>query len=154
MIFRMFNLFIVALTTATVFLSGDLYSKASEPDLLSEEEWPVTCEDATDWLVDNLDDESKAFVRSTAQEDLIRFHHGWGTGIRNNFGLWRGNSKLIASCLGLDDDAQNNSDSYPFAADDVSMIIIERTWKRLNEDSLPSVTGVEHSDVSNDSLAY
>jgi len=36
-------------------------------------------------------------VRSTKKRDLILLHHGWGTGIRNSLGLWRGNERVLAS---------------------------------------------------------
>jgi hypothetical protein len=68
---------------------------------------------------------SKKTVKETPREDLIKYHHGWGTGIRNNFGLWRGNNSLMQSCLALRENQQTHPDS-------VSMIIIEETWAQLN----------------------
>jgi hypothetical protein len=41
--------------------------------------------------------EDRRFVRETRWEDLIRFHHGWGIGIRNAFGLWQGNTPFLES---------------------------------------------------------
>jgi hypothetical protein len=64
-------------------------------------------------------------VRGTPRGDLIRFHHGWGTGIRNAFGLWGGNRALLDSCGG----------GHP---DDASMVIIEAVWKHLHETSGPA----------------
>lgn len=61
-------------------------------------------------------------MRSTSEDDLIQFHHGWGTGIRNSFGLWRGNTALLESC--------GAKDIHP---DRCSMIIIERVWQRLQD---------------------
>ncbi|GEM_PF-3358591 len=37
---------------------------------------------------------NKERVRSTPRKDLTQLHHGWGTGIRNAFGLWAGNKAL------------------------------------------------------------
>jgi hypothetical protein len=84
----------------------------------TEEDWPATIEEAVDRLLPSISDEDKAIVRDTAEEDLIRFHHGWGTGIRNAFGLWRGNRALLAS----------TGASHP---DDASMKIICAVWARL-----------------------
>jgi len=56
------------------------------------------------------------------EEQLIRFHHGWGTGIRNEFGLWKGNKELLADCHA----------EHP---DDASMVIIQAVWERLQKAS-------------------
>jgi hypothetical protein len=61
---------------------------------------PTTLDEAVAHLVSVLSEEDKATVRDTPEDDLIRFHHGWGTGIRNGFGLWGGNPELLASCGG------------------------------------------------------
>lgn len=69
-----------------------------------------------------MPDQDKQRVRATKRQDLIMFHHGWGTGIRNYYGLWRGNEKLIASACGK-----------PCHPDDASMIIIEDVWNELQK---------------------
>ena len=82
-------------------------------------ELPRTLTEAVDQIVDRLSEKDKGLVRSTPREDLIRFHHGWGMGIRNGFGLWGQNPDLIADLgTGLDADAG-------------SMKIIEAVWERL-----------------------
>lgn len=48
-------------------------------------------------IVSKLDEPSKDKLRTTAKDDLIQFHHGWGTGIRNEYGFWS-NEALVASC--------------------------------------------------------
>ncbi len=96
-----------------------------ESKFLEKNEWPVTCDAAVVWLVEHLDNESKTTVKETPREGLIKFHHGWGTGIRNNFGLWRGNQALMESCMALREGEQ-------FHPDTVSMILIEEAWARLN----------------------
>lgn len=83
--------------------------------------WPTTVQQAAQELVREMDEESKMHIRGTAKKDLIRFHHGWGTGIRNGFGLWRGNDKLIESC-------GKGKRVHP---DDCSMRIIEAVWDLL-----------------------
>jgi hypothetical protein len=65
-------------------------------------------------------DEDKRRVRETKKEDLISFHLGWGTGIRNDFGLWRGNTNLLADC-------------HTTVPEDASMVIIEAVWKKLQK---------------------
>jgi hypothetical protein len=48
-------------------------------------------------IVARLDDESKARLRATPRDQLIRHHLGWGTGIRNGYSLWS-NEALLKSC--------------------------------------------------------
>ncbi len=80
--------------------------------------WPDTVEQAVLRLMEAMDDEDKQMVRDTKKEKLILFHHGLGTGIRNEFGLRRGNTNLLADCHARD-------------PDDASMVIIEAFWERL-----------------------
>ena len=76
---------------------------------------------AVDMILERLSREDRERVKGTPREDLGRFHHGWGTGIRNEFGLWRGNDALLADCGG----------GMP---DDCSMVIIEAVWERLQRE--------------------
>jgi hypothetical protein len=105
--------------------SGEAKAAPEDASFLTVDEWPRTCDEAVSWVVNHLDAESTEIVRNTPRDELIKFHHGWGTGIRNNFGLWRGNRELLESCLALEPGTQYHPDS-------VSMIIIERTWDRLH----------------------
>jgi len=81
-------------------------------------DWPRTIEEAADRILENMSADDRARVRDTKREDLIGFHFGWGTGIRNAFGLWTGNQALLDSS-GSDD------------PDDCSMRIIECVWEKL-----------------------
>jgi uncharacterized protein DUF6794 len=51
-------------------------------------DWPTTVDEAVDRLVHELSDKDKETVRTTPKDELIKFHFGWGMGIRNAFGLW------------------------------------------------------------------
>ncbi len=93
---------------------------------LSSAEWPVTCEGAVSDTLKRLSSESRVTIRDTPRDKLIRYHHGWGTGIRNRLGLWRGNIALVDSCLARRPNAQRHPD-------EVSMIIIEAVWEKLQE---------------------
>jgi len=79
---------------------------------------PKTVNEAVDQIIEQMADADKEKVRSTKKDDLIMFHHGWGTGIRNEFGLWGGNEPLM----------RDTGASHP---DDASMIIIEAVWSKL-----------------------
>jgi len=79
-------------------------------------------------LVSILDEESKALLLKTAKDDLIQFHHGWGMGIRNGYGLWH-NRALRRSCA---KQAGHDGDMH---ADSASGIIMEGVWEALRKDS-------------------
>lgn len=83
--------------------------------------WPRTLEQAVDEIVDGMSDEERNAVKSKPRDNLIEFHMGWGMGIRNGLGLWRGNDALVVSACG-------GERCHP---DDASMKIIEAVWERL-----------------------
>jgi hypothetical protein len=80
--------------------------------------WPKTVEEAVTRILTDMSDADKKGVRDTKKQDLILFHHDWGMGIRNDFGLWRSNTNLIVDCHA----------AHP---DDASMVIIEAVWRKL-----------------------
>jgi hypothetical protein len=95
---------------------------ASPPTSTVERDtWPTTVDQAARGIVAQLGDESKARVGATKKNELIQYHHGWGMGIRNSLGLWRGNDKLLESCGG-------GTKVHP---DSCSMVIIEAVWTLL-----------------------
>jgi hypothetical protein len=91
------------------------------PSTVERDTWPTTVAEAAKRLVGQLDEDSRARVRVTKKEDLYQYYLGWGTGIRNSLGLWRGNEKLLQSC-----GAGKRTD--PEAC---SMVIIEAVWALL-----------------------
>ncbi len=88
---------------------------------LTAENWPTTVKATVADILKGMPEESVRIVKSTAKDDLIKFHHGWGTGIRNHYGLWRGNKELLRDACGGDA-------CHP---DDASMVIIEAVWEEL-----------------------
>jgi hypothetical protein len=93
---------------------------------LMSENWPKTVDEAVTKILKVLDEASKNKLRSMAKADLIMFHHNWGTNIRNDFGLWRGNTAILKD-TGRDD------------PDDASMVIMEAVWEKLNKTEKKSV---------------
>ena len=59
---------------------------------------PRTIDQAVARLISEMNDADKRRLRKTQKGSLISFHDVWGTGIRNQFGLWRGNTNLMAAC--------------------------------------------------------
>ena len=80
---------------------------------------PRTISAAVERLLDELPPDQRRIVRSTPEHDLIEYHHGWGTAIRN---AWvYGNAALMRDS-GLE---------HP---DDVSQSIIHAVWRRLQDE--------------------
>lgn len=86
-------------------------------------EWPRSLDAAVAHIVEGSSQEDLALVAATKREDLIQFHMGWGMGIRNGLGLWRGNESLLLSACG----------GEPCHPDDASMKIIEAVWEHLQK---------------------
>ena len=89
--------------------------RAKHPD------WPLTVDAAVTKILAGMTDADKAAVRAKKKDELIEYHHGWGTGIRNEFGLWHGNYSLLADC-------------HTDVPDGASMVIIEAVWQRLQRE--------------------
>jgi hypothetical protein len=106
----------IALSMLALPLSGE------EPNVLGPDKWPTTVEETVKDILSEMPEKDKELVRTTKKEDLIKFHHGWGTGIRNYYGLWRGNKKLLESAC-----------AKPCHPDDASMLIIEAVWSKLQK---------------------
>ena len=104
-------LIVASISTATL----------AEEDL-PPDQWPETVDAVVQDIIKGMPQQDQKRIRETSREDLIQFHHGWGTGIRNYYGLWRGNKKLILSACGK-----------PCQPDDASMIIIEAVWEALQK---------------------
>ena len=92
-------------------------SSSSQTDAAS---LPKTVEEAVTYVIKRMSPEDQAKVRATPKDDLIRFHRTWGSGLRNDLGLWKGNDALFKA----------TGAKHP---DDASMVIIEAIWARLNE---------------------
>ena len=104
-----------------IFLLALGLSAASQAsDLLPPEKWPRTIEQAVVDILRDMPEDDKQRLRDTSSSDLIMFHMGWGMGIRNQFGLWRGNHDLMLSACGR-----------PCHPDDASMLVIEAVWRAV-----------------------
>ena len=89
--------------------------------IVERDTWPTTVDEAARQIVAALDDESKVRVRATKRDQLIEYNFGWGMGIRNSLGLWRGNDKLLESC----------GRGMRIGPEECSMVIIEAVWTLL-----------------------
>lgn len=111
-----------AMIVACVFGVISVHVAAQQQDVVGPEQWPTTVEGVVRDLMARMPAEDKERVKTTKKNDLIQFHHGAGTWIRNYYGLWGGNEKLMLSACGA-----------PCHPDDASMKIIEAIWQELQK---------------------
>ena len=83
-------------------------------------DWPTTVEEAVDRILAKLTDGQKDDVRKTPLAELELLHFGLGTAVRNECGLWEGNTALLAACGSPD-----------VHADSASAVIVRAVWERL-----------------------
>lgn len=87
-----------------------------------------------DDIFDQLDATSLEALRSTPVADLAQFHHTWGRGIRNHYGLWKDDHPLTTNWHKNEDGRKiingvDHSDDHP---DAVSMQIMKRVHQKAN----------------------
>jgi len=99
-------------------LAKDKATNSDQIDIRQTKQWPKTVKEAVAQILSKMSAKDKEIVKNTKKKDLIKFHHGWGTGIRNDMGLWQGNHDLM-------------KDTKAIHPDDASMVIIEAVWKEL-----------------------
>ena len=86
----------------------------------AEDRMPKTVQEAVDHMISALGREEKELIKNADEAELVQFHFGLGTGIREVFQLWHGNKDLLKSC--------GSEEMHP---DDAAMVIIEALWRRL-----------------------
>lgn len=109
--------------TAMCMRTDDVNDKTCRP-YPDAPTWPASCGQAVSQFLAKLDDSSRQALRKTKYAELKNYGVLWGMLVRNRFGLWRGNSALIASCQAM----RPGSSAYP---EDISWVIVEESWKKL-----------------------
>jgi hypothetical protein len=92
---------------------------------MERKQWPATVDEAVGVVIATLSDEDKATIAAMAESELIGLHFGLGRWIRNNLGLWQGNTALMEDTRGRDPSIRH--------PDSVSTVITEAVWERLRE---------------------
>lgn len=90
-----------------------------------EEALPATVDAAVRQVLAGMSDEDRAKVRDTPKKDLIRFHFGWGTSLRNRLGMWGGRNEALL------EDCARRKGVPRVHPDDCSMQVIEGVWAAL-----------------------
>jgi hypothetical protein len=87
---------------------------------------PKTVDEAVERVISDLDLKDKIKIANMSIDDLIKLHTNLHTYFKNAFGLWSGNTELLASCRSI-----SKEDVY--SEDDATLVIIEALWKKLKE---------------------
>ena len=93
---------------------------------------PTTVNEVVNILLSELTIDDKHRIKESSEDDLINFHFGLGENIRNDFGLWEKNSKLLKNCKNLPGDKNLHVDS-------ASETIIKILWERLQKYPPPKI---------------
>jgi hypothetical protein len=87
---------------------------------------PAIIVETIDQIVAGLPEEGrKEIAAMSGADDMVKYHHGWGTGLRNSLGLW-GDSEL----------ANAFKEIGVWHADDMSGILMDSVWRRVNKKEL------------------
>ncbi|WP_368736636.1 DUF6794 domain-containing protein [Bradyrhizobium campsiandrae] len=111
-------------TILLVLLLGPVDTPRAAPASteLGPNNWPATVHETVQDLLPRIPLAERMRIKTTKKDQLISLYFGLGTLIRNRYGLWRGNDKLILSACGR-----------PCHPDDASMKIIEALWQALQD---------------------
>ena len=77
-------------------------------------------------MISDLYLKDKIKIANMRIDDLINLHTNLHVYFKNAFGLWSGNTELLASCRSI-----SKEDVY--SEDDATLVIIEALWKKLKE---------------------
>ena len=118
-----------ALSIAVAISSGCSQPALPEPHQppdLSRFATPANLDECFHALEEGLPQYELDEMRNGSKDDMIRYHHGLGMWMRNNWGLWRGEGPLYEYMaeLGL---------VHP---DDMSGLILDTFWLHLNQQPL------------------
>lgn len=93
----------------------------------SEVVWPSTVEEAVDILLSHLPADDVEWMRRNPKQSVTsQLYRGYGTGVRNHFGLWGGNDALLKSCGNEDPEG-------------CSIVILEAMWDRVQAQTDPAL---------------
>jgi hypothetical protein len=106
----------IALFTLVLLILG-----CTSTDSVIKSQPPSTLNEAVSRLQSTLPQKDLNTLKSGTEQDLHKYHHGFGTGLRNSWGLWS-NSKL----------SNWFNDKGIHHPDDMSSIIIMSLYRELN----------------------
>lgn len=121
---RRLGMIAMLLLVAATGMAPSTHSKAIP--IKSSAALPRTCDEAVSYLLATTAPEDIAFLKTVPRMDLVAFHMGWGTHIRNSLGLWKRRSPLLASCARR----VGKGSLHP---DEASSLLIDGVWAGIHE---------------------
>jgi len=116
-----FRSILILITVFTVSIAAASAETATDQEL-DPRDWPVTVQDAVRDFLPRVTLFERLKIKLTKKENIVALYIDFGTQIRNRYGLWRGNEKLILSACG-----------YRCHPDDASMKIVEAVWREVQD---------------------
>jgi hypothetical protein len=87
---------------------------------------PKTVDEAANRLIEDLDLKDKIKIANMSLDDLVNLHTNLHMYFKNAFGLWSGNTELLASCRSISKEPIYNED-------DATVVILGVLWQKLQE---------------------
>jgi len=117
----------IALLTLALAASPSL---AADPS--PKESWPSTVDEAVDRLLSDFPADDVDWMRRSPKDEVVsQLYMGYGTGVRNEFGLWGGNDALRGSCRKYDPEGGG--------AEGCSVVIIKAMWDKVQAQTDPAL---------------
>ena len=112
------------LVAFTILLAA-LTASAGEPSVQEMKEWPTTVDEAVSRILHQISPEDLEWIRRNPKDVVTsQLHLPYGTGVRNQFGLWGKNHALLKSC------GSNH-------AEECSSIIFSALWDKVRSQTDP-----------------
>jgi hypothetical protein len=87
---------------------------------------PKTVDEAVDQIISDLDLKDRRKIANMDLSDVLDIQSNSHEYFKNFFGLWSGNTELLASCRSI-------SKENVFREDDVTLVIIKALWNKLKK---------------------
>jgi hypothetical protein len=85
---------------------------------------PKTVDEAVDRLISDLDLKDRIKIASMSLDELVNIHSALHIYFKNAFGLWSGNTELLADCRSI-------SKELIYNEDDATVVILGLLWQKL-----------------------
>jgi len=117
-----------------VILLGLVYAQSSSMITdYSKEEYleklpvpPKTVDEAVNRLIEDLDLQDKVKIAKMSLDELVNLHSNLRVYFKNAFGVWHGNTELLADCRSISNEAIYNED-------EATVVILGILWQKLQE---------------------
>ena len=87
---------------------------------------PKTVEEAVDRLISDLDLEARVKIANMSLDELVNIHSALHIYFKNAFGVWSGNTELLADCRSISKDPIYNED-------EATVVILGVLWQKLQD---------------------